>query len=68
MNPSSISFLLTRPSRDVTALLDVFDLRFDISTHTSLAGRDCTGVIFVPIFNISTHTSLAGRDQPGFRD
>ena len=33
-------FLLTRPSRDVTNLLDLFLCFVGISTHTALAGRD----------------------------
>ena len=33
-------FLLTRPSRDVTADIHGIRIGFLVSTHTSLAGRD----------------------------
>ena len=36
---------------------------FNISTHTSLAGRDANAADSVVAIRISTHTSLAGRDQ-----
>ena len=35
-------FLLTRPSRDVTQARTVYNAGQNISTHTSLAGRDRT--------------------------
>ena len=34
----------------------------EISTHTSLAGRDPEKLKIIEEFMISTHTSLAGRD------
>ena len=37
-------FLLTRPSRDVTAGKVKGGYAFIISTHTSLAGRDCADI------------------------
>ena len=57
-------FLLTRPSRDVTAAPGTCVLSDRISTHTPLAGRDPTGqkIIFRGL-DISTHTPLAGRDR-----
>ena len=57
-----IKFLLTRPSRDVTSDEGHNKLENRISTHTSLAGRDCTLPWKVNTSYISTHTSLAGRD------
>ena len=55
-------FLLTRPSRDVTeAYLKKQELA-QISTHTSLAGRDRKMEGAADTAGISTHTSLAGRD------
>ena len=35
----------------------------EISTHTSLAGRDGGTTNYNDLTNISTHTSLAGRDM-----
>ena len=35
-----MKFLLTRPSRDVTSICDLFRIILRISTHTPLAGRD----------------------------
>ncbi len=59
--PSS-PFLLTRPLRDVT-MYNVHHLpKFDISTHTPLAGRDDVVQIDDMETLISTHTPLAGRD------
>ena len=59
-------FLLTRPSRDVTAVFMDSKLFDSISTHTSLAGRDIIrSYKIIIMFMISTHTSLAGRDDSG---
>ena len=56
------TFLLTRPSRDVTTTVDTSAEAMLISTHTSLAGRDIYGWRHRDTGRISTHTSLAGRD------
>ncbi len=40
-NPCKYGFLLTRPSRGATYSAIYSLLRFSISTHTPLAGRDC---------------------------
>ena len=61
-----ILFLLTRPSRDVTHVLADDLPRFQISTHTSLAGRDSENFSSWQGLTISTHTSLAGRDSAPF--
>ena len=58
-----LSFLLTRPSRDVTVLNGNTYKVIEISTHTSLAGRDYHASVHHIFIHISTHTSLAGRDQ-----
>ena len=67
MSPASSSiwsFLLTRPSRDVTYYPAGDVKNVNISTHTSLAGRDpATAKEFSEYEYISTHTSLAGRDE-----
>ena len=42
------------------------DCIIEISTHTSLAGRDIIGFIHIYMVYISTHTSLAGRDAAGY--
>ena len=55
-------FLLTRPLRDVTWIIPLWDGRCAISTHTPLAGRDSKVFGYFRINNISTHTPLAGRD------
>ena len=60
-----MKFLLTRPSRDVTVILPDCVVYIQISTHTSLAGRDA--VVDAEKEDhaiISTHTPLAGRDEP----
>ena len=58
------SFLLTRPSRDVTSRYLFRNAIPAISTHTSLAGRDqCPWGTDKCPRGISTHTSLAGRDD-----
>ena len=57
--PASTSFLLTRPSRDVTAFLVSVVVQVIISTHTPLAGRDLKENHFDTLGNISTHTPLA---------
>src|SRR5699024_5242888 len=59
---TSRKFLLTRPSRDVTCARPMLTVLFEISTHTSLAGRDFYSYFITPRNGISTHTSLAGRD------
>ena len=61
-----LKFLLTRPSRDVT-LTDIdLEIVMEISTHTSLAGRDDEAHREeMAKMTISTHTSLAGRDSSG---
>ena len=56
-------FLLTRPMRDVTPLLQLQDLLRGISTHTSHAGRDSKTSLSFILGIISTHTSHAGRDS-----
>ena len=55
-------FLLTRPSRDVTKIAPKDSSAEQISTHTSLAGRDVNHPFHKNKSHISTHTSLAGRD------
>ena len=59
---SSVAFLLTRPLRDVTIFQRRRFVIFNISTHTSLAGRDKKRLVYERYGIISTHTSLAGRD------
>ena len=56
------SFLLTRPSRDVTCTLFISIILSAISTHTPLAGRDLLDTVMDKKLHISTHTPLAGRD------
>ena len=56
------TFLLTRPSRDVTFDFSSVQGAVKISTHTPLAGRDEQHVALHCIYKISTHTPLAGRD------
>ena len=61
------SFLLTRPSRDVTVVTPVLMPAWVISTHTSLAGRDAVMRLSRAMaLKISTHTSLAGRDWKSY--
>ena len=59
----NITFLLTRPMRDVTMTENYTQRYLLISTHTSHAGRD--GLKGNPFSErqISTHTSHAGRDD-----
>ena len=57
------TFLLTRPSRDVTGGIFKWNLMYQISTHTPLAGRDLIAAAVMPTSEISTHTPLAGRDK-----
>ena len=63
MLPLLAEFLLTRPSRDVTDMAFGETNNYEISTHTSLAGRDRSMVSVFRDSTISTHTSLAGRDE-----
>ena len=57
-----ISFLLTRPLRDVTIPFCKSNKLIIISTHTPLAGRDLGHISCCGLPKISTHTPLAGRD------
>ena len=57
------TFLLTRPSRDVTNGRLKNYTNSGISTHTPLAGRDDVGAQLIGGILISTHTPLAGRDR-----
>ena len=59
-------FLLTRPSRGVTAGGVAKEAVPPISTHTPLAGRDLLDAQVPAGKTISTHTPLAGRDQLPF--
>ena len=61
------TFLLTRPSRDVTEMNRAAVIVTRISTHTPLAGRDGYCLSYGFQRGISTHTPLAGRDCPGYR-
>ena len=62
---ANVTFLLTRPSRDVTTVMRHTPVERQISTHTSLAGRDAKQKAEKADKKISTHTSLAGRDETG---
>ena len=55
-------FLLTRPLRGATERWRHNKCSRRISTHTPLAGRDGSSLIFSIRLTISTHTPLAGRD------
>ena len=55
-------FLLTRPMRGVTSMMQISDDFQDISTHTPHAGRDSNILWVYLIALISTHTPHAGRD------
>ena len=59
---SPLTFLLTRPLRDVTYLVCKLLFFTFISTHTPLAGRDMLNEGSTALPYISTHTPLAGRD------
>ena len=58
-----MTFLLTRPLRDVTTAAFASTSSNAISTHTPLAGRDGGTSDYNGLKNISTHTPLAGRDR-----
>ena len=62
MTAVTTTFLLTRPSRDVTEMYHLKPTSQVISTHTPLAGRDGFLLCKTLVFFISTHTPLAGRD------
>ncbi len=59
---SPLTFLLTRPLRDVTCASHHTHSLSGISTHTPLAGRDWRAYSYGLGTVISTHTPLAGRD------
>ena len=61
--PKLLTFLLTRPLRDVTETAEQPQPETAISTHTPLAGRDPYARIIPFATLISTHTPLAGRDH-----